>query len=39
MKEILYGVTVLMKWKKTKNEYILQFVNGQSKGPIKIQNN
>ena len=24
---------------KTKNEYIFQFVNGQSDGPIKIQNN
>ena len=35
---IIWGDSV-NEMEKTKNEYILQFVNGQSKGPIKIQNN
>ena len=35
---IIWGDSV-DEMEKTKNEYILQFVNGQSKGPIKIQNN
>ena len=38
---ILQLMTILKaaQWEKTKNQYILQFVNGQSDGPIKIQNN
>lgn len=35
---IIWGDNV-GEMERTKNEYILQFVNGQSDGPIKIQNN
>ena len=35
---IIWGDSV-EEMERTKNEYILQFVNGQSDGPINIQNN
>ena len=36
--KIIWGDSI-KEMEKTKNEYILQFINGQSDGPIKIQNN
>ena len=36
--KIIWGDSI-KEMERTKNEYILQFINGQSDGPIKIQNN
>ena len=35
---IIWGDTI-SEMEKTKNEYIIQFINGSSNGPIKVRNN